>query len=101
MDIHHPGSYDSQESSNHLSCNDDDELLHQHHHFQSTVADDVTLSQTSYFSVLELDNDLLIERAAQMADMLEKSARDLKTYTRLARDKDRTVHQEKRSIFCC
>ncbi|XP_065061417.1 uncharacterized protein LOC135688480 isoform X2 [Rhopilema esculentum] len=96
MDIHHAGSYDSQESSNHLSCNDDDELLHQHHHFQSTMADDVTLSQTSYFSVLELDNDLLIERAAQMADMLEKSARDLKTYTKLARAKDRTVHQEKR-----
>ena len=57
---------------------------------------DDTLSQSSsYFSVIELDNELIIERALQMASMMERSARDLKTYSRLAKQKDAQVNDKR------
>ena len=72
--------------SHEISNSYNDEITsHHHHHYNERPTAEDALSQTSFYSVIDLDHDTLIERAAQLASMLEKSARDLKTYTKLAR----------------
>ena len=62
---------------------------------QLEMPDDTLSQSSSYFSVIELDNELVIERAVQLASMLERSARDLKTYSRLAKQKDTQVNDKR------
>eukprot|EP00112_Aurelia_sp_Birch-Aquarium-sp1_P002059 Seg1224.5 transcript_id=Seg1224.5/GoldUCD/mRNA.D3Y31 product="hypothetical protein" protein_id=Seg1224.5/GoldUCD/D3Y31 len=59
------------------------------------MPDDSLSQSSSYFSVIEFDNELIIERAVQLASMLERSARDLKTYSRLAKQKDTQVNDKR------
>jgi len=76
------------------SCNDE-HGYHRHHHFDRTPADDA-ISRTSLYSIVDLDHETLIERAAQLATMLDKSARDLRTYAQLARASDGLSISKKR-----
>ena len=76
------------------------ELLASHQHSDSISNDlempsDFLSETSSYFSVIEMDNELVIERAMQLASMLERSAMDLKTYSQLAKKKDAQVNEKR------
>ena len=79
-----------------------DESGNHHPGANKTPADDAT-SHASRYSIIDLDHDILIERANQLASMLDKSARDLRTYTQLAREYDGLSVTKKRYVnfFSC
>lgn len=82
-----------------ISNSYNDESLNHHPGAHKTPAEDA-LSQASRYSIIDLDHDTLIERANQLASMLDKSARELRTYTQLAREYDGlSVTKKKYAIF--
>ncbi len=51
---------------------------------------DVEQSHTSYFSVIDLENDIATDRVLQLALLLEKSAKQLRHHAKFA-EKERIV----------
>ncbi len=63
---------------------------------QSNNADPpgIERSHTSYFSVIDLENDIVTDRVLQLALLLEKSANQLRHHAKIA-EKDKTIRPKR------
>ena len=76
---------------------ENDESGPNYHRVSKRAAAD-SLSHASLYSIIDLDHETLIERATQLAAMLDKSARDLTQYTKLARVQDGLTITKKKYV---